>query len=187
MEKEKQGKPLNIVTEYDKEKWIYIPDSYKDYRYVLGTNGKNPLIAIGINPSTAQPDDLDNTLKSVERIALANGFDSFIMFNVYAQRATDPSDMHEEMVSLWHEENMRCFEETLKMKGYGATVWAAWGTLISKRHYLRGCLSDMIKISQKYGVKWKSAGKISKDGHPHHPLYLRKDSKLEDFDLSIYY
>ena len=31
--------------------------------------------------------------KSVERIALGNGFDSFIMFNVYAQRATRPDDM----------------------------------------------------------------------------------------------
>ncbi|MFR6424354.1 MAG: DUF1643 domain-containing protein, partial [Oscillospiraceae bacterium] len=49
---------------------------------------KNPLICIGINPSTAQPGDLDNTLKSVERIALGNGYDSFTMFNVYPQRAT---------------------------------------------------------------------------------------------------
>ncbi len=31
--------------------------------------------------------------KSVERLAAANGFDSWIMFNVYPQRATDPNDM----------------------------------------------------------------------------------------------
>ena len=67
--------------EYDIQKWIYAPNFYCDYRYILGTRGKNPLICIGINPSTAQPGDLDNTLKSVERIALGNGFDSFIMFN----------------------------------------------------------------------------------------------------------
>ena len=78
---------------YDIQKWLYVPNDYSEYRYILGTRGSNPLICIGINPSTAQPDDLDNTLKSVERIALGNGFDSFIMFNVYAQRATDPDTM----------------------------------------------------------------------------------------------
>ena len=78
---------------YDREKWLYIPDFYSEYRYILGTAGKKPLITIGINPSTAEPDNLDNTLKSVERTALFNGFDSFIMFNVYAQRATNPDHM----------------------------------------------------------------------------------------------
>ena len=71
---------------YDIEKWLYAPNFYSEYRYILGTKGKNPLICIGINPSTAEPDNLDNTLKSVERIAHGNGFDSFIMFNVYARR-----------------------------------------------------------------------------------------------------
>ena len=80
-------------TAYDIEKWLYAPNFYSEYRYILGTRGKNPLICIGINPSTAKPDALDNTLKSVERIALGNGFDSFLMFNVYAQRATSPDDM----------------------------------------------------------------------------------------------
>ena len=79
--------------DYDINTWLYAPNFYSEYRYILGTRGKNPLICIGINPSTAKPNDLDNTLKSVERIALGNCFDSFIMFNVYAQRATDPDAM----------------------------------------------------------------------------------------------
>ena len=79
--------------DYDAEKWIYVPDHYAEYRYILGTRGENPLICIGINPSTAAPDALDNTLKSVARIAEHNGYDSWIMFNVYAQRATVPDDM----------------------------------------------------------------------------------------------
>ena len=94
---------------YDKARWLYVPDHYSEYRYILGTRGERPLICIGINPSTAAPDDLDNTLKSVERIALSNGFDSFIMFNVYAQRATNPDDMEKECNVLLHEENMKAF------------------------------------------------------------------------------
>jgi hypothetical protein len=49
---------------YDREKWLYIPDFYSEYRYILGTVGKKPLITIGINPSTAEPDNLDNTLET---------------------------------------------------------------------------------------------------------------------------
>ena len=69
---------------YDRDRWIYVPDFYTEYRYILGTRGADPLICIGVNPSTAEPGNLDNTLKSVERIAAGNGYDSFIMFNVYA-------------------------------------------------------------------------------------------------------
>ena len=90
---------------YDRKKWIYVPDTYEEYRYLLGTVGTKPLVCIGINPSTAHPDHLDNTLKSVERIAHANGYDSFIMVNVYAQRATDPKDMEKVCYLALHREN----------------------------------------------------------------------------------
>ena len=78
---------------YDIDRWLYVPNTYSEYRYILGTRGKKPLICVGINPSTAAPDALDPTLQSAQRIALANGYDSFLMFNVYAQRATHPDDM----------------------------------------------------------------------------------------------
>ena len=113
---------------YNKDRWLYVPDFYSEYRYILGTKGEKPLICIGINPSTAAPDDLDNTLKSVERIALANGYDSFIMFNVYAQRATNPDDMERECNHLLHEENMKAFEYILGLSE-SPSIWAAWGNI----------------------------------------------------------
>lgn len=85
--------PVLKADEYPGGIWYYEPHTYQPYRYVLGRVGTHPLVCIGINPSTAQPGALDPTLKSVERLAAANGFDSWIMFNVYPQRATDPNDM----------------------------------------------------------------------------------------------
>ncbi len=173
--------------DYDTEKWLYVPDFYSEYRYILGTRGSNPLICIGINPSTAEPDNLDNTLKSVERIALGNGFDSFIMFNVYAQRATSPKDMEKEMNPLLHSENMKAFDYVLSLSEGTPCVWAAWGTIINERDYLADCVLDMIKTGEKYNARWVSAGARSKKGgHPHHPLYLKKDSLIEDFDVLSY-
>ncbi|MBE7001568.1 MAG: DUF1643 domain-containing protein [Ruminococcaceae bacterium] len=170
---------------YDVSRWIYAPNFYADYRYILGTRGKNPLICIGINPSTAQPGDLDNTLKSVERIALGNGFDSFIMFNVYAQRATDPDTMERTCNLQLHKENLEAFRYVLSISPRPA-VWAAWGTIIEKRDYLPRCLQDMLAVGQEYGASWYCAGRTSKKGHPHHPLYLRKDEVIRPFDVDAY-
>ena len=170
---------------YDIEKWLYAPNFYSEYRYILGTRGKNPLICIGINPSTAEPDNLDNTLKSVERIAHGNGFDSFIMFNVYAQRATSPDDMERACNLLLHKENLAAFRYVLSISEKPA-VWAAWGAIIEKRGYLADCVRDMVAVGQEYGANWYCAGAITKKGHPHHPLYLRKDEKIKPFDVESY-
>ena len=171
--------------DYDITKWLYAPNFYSEYRYILGTRGQKPLICIGINPSTAQPDDLDNTLKSVQRIALGNGYDSFLMFNVYAQRATDPDAMEKVCNPLLHRENMEAFRYVLSLSDSPA-IWAAWGAVIEKRGYLKDCLRDMLDIGRKYGTQWYCAGAITKKGHPHHPLYLRKDEKLRPFDVEHY-
>ena len=173
--------------DYDVARWLFVPNFYCDYRYILGTTGIRPLICVGINPSTAAPNALDNTLKSVERIALGNGYDSFIMFNVYAQRATRPDDMELECNACLHQENMAAFRWALEQTREGTpAIWATWGAIIEKRPYLSACLRDMIRIGEELGACWYSAGSFSKKGHPHHPLYLRKDSPLNRFDVSLY-
>ena len=75
---------------YDVNRWLYVPAEYTEYRYVLGTRGKRPLIVVGINPSTAAPDALDPTIGFGGAIALYNGFDSFMMFNRFTHRGDPP-------------------------------------------------------------------------------------------------
>lgn len=174
---------------YDNEKWLYVPDFYTEYRYILGTRGRDPLICVGVNPSTAAPDDLDNTLKSVARIAAGNGYDSWIMFNVYAQRATRPDDMDRERNERLHRENMRAFAyilSTVAGSGVSPAVWAAWGAVIEKRAYLPACVREMVELGERWGAHWLRAGKLSVKGHPHHPLYLKKDEKTVPFDVLGY-
>ena len=171
--------------EYDVNRWLFVPNHYTEFRYILGTRGRRPLICNGVNPSTAPPDALDNTLKSVERIAHGNGFDSFLMFNVYAQRATNPNDMDRELDERLHRENMNAFAYILALSD-APTVWAAWGAVICKRPYLKRCVEDMIRIGTSRNAQWVRCGACSKAGHPHHPLYLRADAPLEPFDVAEY-
>ena len=170
---------------YDISKWIYVPNYYSEYRYLLGTRGQKPLICVGINPSTAAPDALDNTLKSVERIALHNGFDSFLMFNVYAQRATRPDDMEPLCNPELHAENRKAFRYLLSLSDHPA-VWAAWGNIIMKRDYLMDCMRNFAADGKAAGARWYTAGPLLKSGHPHHPLYLKGTTPLQGFDISAY-
>ncbi|KAF5069320.1 hypothetical protein DSECCO2_234120 [anaerobic digester metagenome] len=176
---------LRPSPDYDADKWLYVPNAYSEYRYILGTRGKKPLICIGINPSTAAPDALDPTLQSAQRIALSNGYDSFLMFNVYAQRATRPDDMERECNAFLHDENCKAFAYLLSLSPQPA-IWAAWGNIIEKRPYLMDCLRDFAAQGQTAGARWFSAGPPLKSGHPHHPLYLKRDTVLLDLDIAAY-
>ena len=171
--------------EYDVSRWLFVPPAYTEYRYLLGTRGKKPLICIGINPSTARPDHLDPTLQSVERIALNNGFDSFMMLNLCAQRATDPNDMARDYPDVLRTGNAAAFEYALCLSD-APVVWAAWGTMIEKRPYLKELLRDFADISVRHHADWVSFGARSKKGHPHHPLYLRADAASDPFDVAAY-
>ena len=44
----------------------------------------------------------------------------------------------------------------------------------------------MIAIGQAYNAQWLCAGKRTKKGHPHHPLYLRKDEQVRPFPVLEY-
>ncbi len=170
--------------EYDKNKWIYYNDRKNKVRYVLGTKGNNTILCFGANPSTATPGNLDNTLKSVERLAKNNGYDSWIMMNIYPQRATNPNDIHFEIDYSIHQKNLEFIEVILKNKI--RDIWAAWGNLIEKRKFLKHCLKDIYMLTTKYNCNWLTIGKITKKGHPRHPLYLKSTSKAIIFPIKSY-
>ena len=121
----------------------------------------------------------------MERIAVNNHYDSFIMFNVYAQRATRPKDMEQARNEALHRENMEAFDYVLSLSSAPA-VWAAWGNIIEERGYLKDCLLEMIDIGERHRAQWYTAGRRSRKGHPHHPLYLKATSALDAFDIRQY-
>jgi len=170
---------------FSNKPWIYDHDEPLT-RYSLGQEGNNPLICFGVNPSTAVPGNLDPTVASVARYAKAQGYDGWLMFNLYPQRATNPDKMHKNFQKMTHDKNVEAIRNRLNELPKGLHVWCAWGTLIEKRPYLSRCLKDITEVLIENKCRHFTRGNISKAGHPHHPLYLRKDSKMEEFDLENY-
>jgi hypothetical protein len=165
--------------------WLYTPDIEFSARYTLGKLTQKPLFCIGVNPSTATPEKLDPTVRSVENHAFRKWFSSWIMLNVYPQRATNPDDMDIELNTGIHTKNLVEIE-ALFAKTPGASIWCAWGTLINKRPYLRTCLQDIYFLGKKYNMKWVCIGKTSQSGHPHHPLYLAHSAEMREFNIEEY-
>jgi hypothetical protein len=168
--------------------WIYEHTDNNNARFVLGTAGENPLVCFGINPSIAEPDNLDPTLLRVQKYASQNDFDSWIMLNIYPQRATLPKDIHIEIDNDLHKQNIEYIIQILERKHL--QLWAAWGEIISKRPYFIKCLADISEIASKNECRWVSLGKTN-GGHPYHPLMRAKGfklyhTKLTDFNIAEY-
>lgn len=164
--------------------WLYERAVDNSVRYILGTEGENPLVCFGINPSTAEPNNLDPTVNYVNRLANANGCDSFVMLNVYPQRATNPNDLHKVFLPVLKSENEHHISKLIC--GKELTLWAAWGGLIKKRAYLVTLVQSIMLLPELQNCKWVSRGNPTKDGHPHHPLYVKRDAPFAPFDISQY-
>lgn len=164
--------------------WLYEHNADNSARFVLGTVGDNPLVCFGINPSTAEPNDLDPTLKTVSKVATLNGYDSFIMLNVYPQRATDPNGMHAALDPALKVENEQHISNLVG--GRNLTLWAAWGSLIGKRPFLPVLLKDILDLPAVSQSTWVSRGAVSGAGHPHHPLYVKDTEVLAPFSVEHY-
>lgn len=166
------------------DSWVYETNADNTARFVLGEKGDNPLVCIGVNPSTATPEKLDPTLRRVKKFSETLGFDGWIMLNLYPQRATDPDGLHEK-----RNRDIQAYNEHYVGKVLldypGTVIWAAWGALISKREYLIECLRQLVTYSI-YHRKWITLGETTKDGHPRHPLYLPGNAKMQEFNVNEY-
>jgi len=169
----------------ENSEWLYLNNAADTVRYVLGEKSKNMVACIGINPSTARPNELDNTLKSVKRISQFNGFDGWVMYNLYPQRATDPAHLHTEMDPEIQQKNIGILRQSIQDLGID-TIWVAYGDLIEKREYLSYCLKILYSHLKPLNLKWKIIAEPTQKGHPKHPLYKPTESPFVDFDMDKY-
>ena len=71
--------------------WIYIGDD--KVRYALGETRSYNLIVIGLNPSTAIPDNPDPTIKRIKKIVEKENLDGWIAVNLYPIRTPKPDEL----------------------------------------------------------------------------------------------
>lgn len=143
--------------------------SCRRYRYSwqidLPTNLGNGMCAfIGVNPSTADENGPDPTIRRCINYALSWGYGRIAMLNLFAFRSTDPSVMLKEPNPVGADN-----DRVLRLVGESADiVVAAWGN--------HGLHMDRWRVvCEIFPVL--HALKITGAGMPCHPLYLKSDLK----------
>lgn len=144
-------------------------------RFILGKKGINNLVVVGVNPSIATIDNLDQTSKRIDSYSEKHGYGGWLLINLYPQISTNVDLMdkvkNEELIRL----NLKYIESVLCEKDI--TLVAAWGEAIEWRKYLKDCYKDIDSIAKKYNHKWHCF-ELTKYSHPCHPLMRRKGFRL---------
>jgi hypothetical protein len=144
----------------------------RTYRYVLLRRWSDatpePLIVIGLNPSTADENTDDPTVRRCVRYAERWGFGSLIMLNIFAYRATDPRTMLHYPTPIGPDNNSIIIGTcAVEQRERDAMVLCAWGA--HGAHMLRGI--GVRRMLEREGVALHHLG-LTKAGEPRHPLYL---------------
>jgi len=165
---------------------IYSASDDEKARYFMGKSGSKKLFVFGLNPSTADQENSDLTATKVEAVAKKNGFDGFVLFNLYPLRSTDPKKLPKKVSKFHLKQNLLELESLLSSSDGETCFWAAWGSNINLRPYLAKSLKQITKVAQKKNCKWLHYGKLTKEGHPRHPSRLSYSWEFSEFPIQEY-
>jgi len=143
------------------------------YRYTLSRkwNSENPktLLFCMLNPSTADANLDDPTIRRCIGFAKSWGYDEIIVINLYALRTPSPKDLwpHSDPIGL---ENNQYLKE---LANKYLDIVCAWGGNAKKER-----VQEVAKLFKGVGANLYCLG-TTKDGSPKHPLYIKGDKQLE--------
>lgn len=149
-------------------------DTSGRYRYALwrAWSANYPrVVFILLNPSTADEQRNDPTIRRCMGFARAWQFGSVEVVNLFAYRATDGRELLK-AVDPVGEENNRFLMRAVERCSTVVVGWGSRGTLLGR---------DREVISLLAGRKDVYCLGTTKGGHPRHPLYVRGDTVLEHF------
>lgn len=119
---------------------------------------------IGLNPSTADETDDDPTLTRCIGYARSWGYGGVCMANLFAYRATEPSDMKAARDPVGPENDV-WLARLASEAGIIIAAWGNHGTFIGRSNKVRKLLTNMHCL------------KINMSGEPAHPLYQKSGLK----------
>jgi len=164
---------------------IYKCNKLDSCRFTLGKSGLKKVFVVGLNPSTANKENSDPTVTRVQKVSENYEYDGFVMLNLYPLRSTDPKKLPLQADTELIKENI---SEIVSVVGDESSpvFWAAWGSDISSREYLKDALRQLDAAVEIIGGKWVNYGDLTTKKHPRHPSRLSYTWGFSDFDMDEY-
>lgn len=154
----------------------------KRYRHVLTrcwTNDifANPVLWIGMNPSTADTHADDPTVRKEVKFSMRWGASGYIKCNVMDYRATKPRDLRNAGVPPRSAHNLPTIKEYAPR---AERIVICYGVL---HKTLQRYADETVAMLHGMGCKLWCFG-LSKEGHPLHPLYQLDAAELVPFEVT---
>lgn len=147
------------------------------YRYALSRNwgsGQEFVCFIMLNPSTADAEKDDPTIRRCISFARTWGYSNLEVVNLFAWRTPYPGDFRNVADPVGPDNGGYVLEALT-----GATVViAAWGGLEMARPRAR----EVVKMTEQIRKPLNCLG-VTKSGGPRHPLYVRGDVVLRAYGI----
>lgn len=138
------------------------------YRYGLwrrwGPLHKPWAMFIGLNPSTADANDDDPTIRRCVGFARDWGYEGLLMANLFAFRATEPADMKAAADPVGYDNDV-LLQHYARMAGVVVAAWGTNGMHLNRDAAVRKLVPDLHYL------------RLTKHGFPEHPLYLPAELK----------
>jgi hypothetical protein len=145
----------------------------RKYRYSLSRvwdESKPYVLFIGLNPSTADENEDDPTIKRCIDYANRWGYGGLKMANLFAYKATLPSDLKEAKNPIGVD-NDRYIKELSNKSTITVIAWSNDGSYLDRD-------KDVLKLIDK-----PMCLNVNKSGQPSHPLYQKKELIPKPFNL----
>lgn len=143
------------------------------YRYALGRqfqHGIGICVFVMLNPSTADAELDDPTIRRCMNYAHEWGFCRLVVVNIFAWRSTDPKVLKKLPDPIGPQNDGVIMREVSKAQQV-ICAWGAHGGL-----YHRG--RKMLTLLEEH---WPRHLGLTKAGQPKHPLYLKADTQPQRF------
>jgi hypothetical protein len=137
-----------------------------------------------LNPSTADAEKDDPTIRRCIGFAKSLGYDGIIVVNLFAYRATIPEALKEAVDPIGPDNDLFI----AAVAQCGAEIICAWGTPLAEEPEHKARVKHVFALiakSQRSPEPLVYCLETSKGGHPRHPLMLKKDLKPFPFKVGM--
>lgn len=164
-------------------------DSHDDANWYLNPKNKwqpRPVVFIMLNPSTADGEVDDATIRKCVKFAQRWKFERLEVVNLFSFRATDPQVMKAGVLEGGdHSANNRAIVDACSRAGLVVCAWGSHGRFTARDWEVMRLLKDTGFWTSPGSTSKIKALAINTDGTPKHPLYCKDDSVLVDMQWTM--
>jgi len=137
--------------------------------------GNRLVVVRCLNPSTADAEKDDPTIRRVIGFAKSHGFGNLLVLNIFALRSTDPDGLRVAQDPVGPDNDAH-IHDALSIPGTPAL--AAWGSMGDQWDPARQRAAAVLNLAPL--ASWFCLG-TTKNGHPRHPLYIAGSTRFAPY------